>query len=289
MLAYVNGRILAEEEATVSVRDRGWLYGDGVFETMRTFGSAVFKLDDHLRRLNQSASLIGIKIPLSNEELGGIILDLIARENPPGEIMVRLTISRGVGGEGLFPRTPLDPTVVILLRELPVYTDETFSLGWKLITARTIRNSESALDPRIKATNFLNNILAKREAVEAGVDDALMQNGDGFVAESTTSNFFIVRDEILLTPPVEAGILAGITRQTVLEIAENIGMIVEERLFRTQDVYSADEAFLTLTSAGIIPVTGLDGREIGSGTPGPAVASLRSAYAAHVDAFIRGD
>lgn len=288
MFAYVNGAITPEEEAKVSINDRGWLYGDAVFETLRTYKGCVFKLVEHLGRLQHSADLVGIDIPLTGAEIEKALDELLKREGADREIMVRITVSRGAGGHGLFPAKAPKATVVIQLRELPDYPPETFTVGWSAIVAKTRRNSPDAIDPQIKSTNFLNNVLAKKEAVEAGADEALILNQKDFIAESTVSNFFMVKSGQLRTPPVSDGILPGITRQTVIALAEEAGVPVWERSIDVATACAADEAFLTLTSAGLIPIVSIDGRPVGDGRPGQITHQLRRLYANHIDEFKRG-
>lgn len=288
MFAYVNGLITPEEEAKVSINDRGWLYGDAVFETVRTYGGRVFKLIEHYERLQRSADLIGIDVPLTGADVEKALTELLTRETKGGDVMARITVSRGVGGAGIYPVRPVKPTVVIQLRAIPDYPGETFSVGWKVIVARTRRNSPSAINPGIKSTNFLNNVLAKREAVEAGVNEALMLNQQGFIAESTTSNFFMVKAGQLRTPPASDGILPGITRETIMNLAVEAGVPVWERSVEVEAAKGADEAFLTLTSAGVIPVVSIDGRSVGDGRPGRVTHQLLRLYANHIDQFKKG-
>lgn len=287
MLAYVNGELIPEAQGTVSINDRGWLYGDAVFETLRTYGGRVFKPTEHFARLEQSAGLVGIVLPLSYEDFAEAVNGLLRAEGGDDDLMVRVTISRGVGGAGIYPLETLAPTVVVQLRAIPDYPPRTFSVGWSLMIAKTRRNDPRAIDPLIKTTNFLNNVLAKKEAVEAGINEALMLNQAGFVAESTISNFFIVKDGRVMTPPLNDGILPGITRETVIDLARTGGISVSETSLDTQAVYNGDEAFLTLTSAGIVPVVEVDGRPLGAGKPGPIVARLRGLYDEHVEVWKR--
>lgn len=288
MLAYVNGVILPETEAKISIGDRGWLYGDAIFETLRTHGGRLFKLDEHFRRLARSADLIGLALPFNRDKLGADIDKLLAAEPLSGDIMLRVTVSRGEGGEGLFPVGGLSPTVVIHLRELPKYPPSTFSAGWSVIVAKTRRNSVASIDPQIKSTNFLNNVLAKREAVMAGADDALMLNHEGFVAEATVSNFFIVENGRLETPVLDTGILPGITRDLVIELATRAGIVVREELIAADRLDWCSEAFLTMTSAGIVPVTVIDGRAVADRAPGAVTERLRKLYTDYVDDFAKG-
>ncbi len=289
MLAYLNGEIVPEDEAKVSITDRGWLYGDGVFETLRTYNHRVFKISEHLARLERSAALIGIELPFSARDMDSIVHKLLKQESADRDLAIRITVSRGAGGIGLWPAEPIEPTVAVQLRELPDYPKAVFEEGWKMVTAKTRRNSPQSIDPQIKSANFLNNILAKREAVSAGVNEALMLNNEGFVAESTVSNVFIVENKTLITPPVSAGILPGITREMFLEIAARSEYEVEERLFTLETVYAADEMFITLTSAGLIPIVELDQNPIGDGRPGPVVGKLRELYKDYISAFFQGE
>jgi branched-chain amino acid aminotransferase len=288
LLAYINGRIMPQSEARVSINDRGWLYGDAVFETLRTYTGRIFKLKEHLERLERSAALIGLELPLSRQGFDDALRELLGRQAARGDLMIRITVSRGAGGTGLFPASGSKPTVVIQPRELPAYSPATFSEGWSLIVAKTSRNYPGSIDPRIKSTNFLNNVLAKREAIAAGADDALMLNHRGFVAESTSSNFFAVQGSRLHTPSVDDGILPGITRGLVLALAVKAGLTVVEKSITVDAVLQCDEAFLTLTSAGIIPVVSIDGARLGEGRPGAATGRLREMYDAYIDAFARG-
>lgn len=273
-LAYLNGAIVRDEEARVSIFDRGFLYGDGVFETMRTYDGQVFKLPEHLERLERSAAEIRLKLPLDRDELAAAVDDTLAANRLDQEALIRLTVSRGVGGEGLFPVADVRPTVVIAVRPLEPYPAETYEKGWKLIIAHTRRNDPSALKPAVKSQNFLNNVMARAEAVAAGADEALMLNHGGLVAEGTVSNVFVVLDGELVTPPERDGLLPGITRQVTLGLARAHRIPVDERSLVPDDVYASAEAFVTLTSAGVVPVTSVGGRPIGGGRPGPITQRL---------------
>ena len=287
MLAYVNGSIIPGEKAVISINDRGWLYGDSVFETMRTYSGRVYKAMDHFERLRQSAELVGINLPMSDLEMSEQVDSLLEAQAPTSDVAIRVTVSRGVGGAGLYPSEAPQPTVVIQLRDLPYYPPVTFTKGWSLVIAKTQRNDTAAINPRIKSANFLNNVMAKREAVEAGVDDALMLNKDGFITESTGSNFFMVRGDELVTPAVSDGILAGITRQLVLDIGKAAGLDVREESIRPEELQNGQEAFLTLTSAGIIPIIRINDLTFGSGM-GPVTAKLRRLYEREIENFLKG-
>lgn len=288
MFAYINGRILPEDQAFVSINDRGWLYGDAVFETLRTYGGRAFKFQEHLDRLERSAGLSAIEIPLARAALINEIDRLLETESPTKDIMIRVVVSRGVGGAGIFPTEAPDPTLVFQLRPLPFYAPEVFTKGWSLIVAETRRNDPNAINPLIKSGNFLNNIMAKREAVEAGANEALMLNREGLVAESTVSNFFLVKNGNPVTPPISDGILPGITRETVIKLGQKIGLNVQEKSIDPEALFDCDEAFLTLTSAGIIPITKINKQSLGTEI-GPVTLRLRQAYIEHVEDFVRGE
>lgn len=282
MLIYVNGCLLPEEEAKISVFDRGFLYGDGVFETLRTYRGRIFKLEAHLDRLFRSAAAIYLRPPITKEKLKEATFDMLRANHFSQDVMLRITLSRGSGGGGIFPQEKLTPTVVIAARPLPQYPPKTFTSGWSVIIAQTRRNSIRSLDPRIKSLNFLNNILARAEATQAGAQEALMLNNKGRVAEGTISNFFCLFQGRLITPSAREGILPGITRQVVLDLAKDAGINVEEDSLALPEVYQSDEAFLTLTSAGIIPVVKIDSHLIGQGKPGKVTQRLRGVFEEYV-------
>ena len=287
MLAYVNGSIIPGDKAVVSINDRGWLYGDAVFETMRTYSGRVYKAMDHLQRLRQSAELVGINLPMSEREFASELDRLLTAETPANDVAIRVTVSRGVGGVGIYPSEAPQPTVVIQLRDLPQYTPATFTKGWSLVIAKTRRNDTAAINPRIKSANFLNNVMAKREAIEAGVNDALMLNKDGVITESTVSNFFMVRGSELVTPAISDGILAGITRQLILDLGKAAGLDVREESIRPEELRGGQEAFLTLTSAGIIPIIRINDLNFSSGM-GPVTAKLSRLYEREIEKFLKG-
>lgn len=276
-LIYLDGDLVAPEEAKISVFDHGLLYGDGVFEGIRVYNGRIFRLAEHLRRLYDSARAITLEMPLNPEELQQAILATV-RANELYEAYIRLIVTRGVGDLGLDPRKCPNPTVIIIADCIALYPDEFYEKGLSVIVCATRRNSPDALDPSIKSLNYLNNILAKIETIHAGVPEGIMLSGDGYVAECTGDNIFVVRDNQLLTPPVAVGNLNGITRQVVMEIAEDEGLPVREEAFRLLSVYTADELFLTGTAAEIIPVVEVDGRPIGDGLPGPVTRKLREHF-----------
>ena len=274
---YIDGKIVEESEAKVSVFDHGFLYGDGVFEGMRAYAGRIFKLGEHLERLYASGAAIALEVPLSREEFAGDI-DKTMQANSLRDAYIRLVVSRGAGDLGLDPRKCPKPTVVIIAASITLYPEELYESGLEIITGSTRRVNPAALDPRIKSCNYLNNILAKIEGVRAGVMEVLMLNDRGFVAECTGDNVFRVAASVVETPPPEAGILEGVTRNTVMELARGAGLAVRERNLTQYDLYCAEEVFLTGTAAEIIAVTKIDGRTIGSGSPGPVTADLRASF-----------
>ena len=274
---YLNGKLVPQAEATVSVFDHGLLYGDGVFEGLRTYGGKVFRLAEHVRRLYESAQAIWLTIPLSREEMCRAIDETVAA-NGITDGYVRAVVTRGAGTLGLDPNRCSNPQVIIIADSITLYPDELYEQGLEIVTVSVIRNHPAALNSRIKSLNYLNNILAKIEGLQAGCIEALMLNHKGEVAECTGDNIFLVRDGVLYTPPLDAGILAGITRQAVIELAEAAGIEVRQLPLTKHDVYVADECFLTGTAAEVIPVVKVDSRTIGSGKPGPLTLDLKKRF-----------
>ena len=275
----VNGRLVPREEATVSVFDHGLLYGDGVFEGIRVYGGRVFRHQEHIDRLYESALAIRLEIPISKDEMMRAVDETIAA-NHIDDGYVRLVVTRGAGTLGLDIRRTSNPQVIIIADTITLYPDELYEKGMDLVTAATIRNHSAALSPRIKSLNYLNNILAKIEGTDQGAVEALMLNPRGEVAECTGDNIFAVRQGVLRTPPADAGILEGITRNVVIELARSAGIDVYESTLTRHDLYIADECFLTGTAAEVIAVVSLDGRCIGSGKPGPITCDLRERFRA---------
>src|SRR5262249_25687492 len=274
---YIGGKFFDKSEAKVSVYDHGLLYGDGIFEGIRIYSGKVFRLREHIDRLYESAKHIALEIPLSYDKMVKAVEETV-QINKKRDGYIRLVVTRGAGGLGLDPRKTTDPQVIIIVDDISMYPPELYENGLDIVTASIIRNHPNALSPRIKSLNYLNNILAKIEAHRAGCQEALMLNHQGEVAECTGDNIFLVKHGLLRTPPINAGILEGVTRNTVIELAEAAGIVVEEIALTRHDVYAADEVFLTGTGAEIIPVVKVDGRVIGTGKPGPISRQLRERY-----------
>ena len=277
MKIFIDGKYCSERDAKVSVFDHGLLYGDGVFEGIRAYHGRVFKLKEHIDRLFHSAKAILLEIPLSREEMMQATIATI-RANKLRDCYVRLIVTRGIGTLGLNPRSCKKPSVIIIAGKIQVYPPELYARGMEIVTVPTVRNLHSAVNPAIKSLNYLNNILAKIEANNAGVEEAVMLNSEGFVAECTADNLFIIKNGALFTPPLSAGALYGITRGTVMELAEQVGVKVAETNLTRYDLFNADECFLTGTGAEIMPVIKIDGRVIGTGQPGSLSLKLIEAY-----------
>ncbi|MFO7941107.1 MAG: branched-chain-amino-acid transaminase [Bacillota bacterium] len=273
----MNGDLVPEEDATVSVFDHGFLYGDGVFEGIRAYGGKVFRLREHVQRLYESAHCIMMDIPYEPAELERAIIDTV-KANDLIDAYIRVVVSRGKGDLGLSPKNCARCQVVIIAGEIAVYPAELYRDGIEAVTVPTRRNSVGALDPRIKSLNYLNNILGHLEAARAGVREALMLNSDGYVTEGAADNLFVYRKGILSTPPVYLGILEGITRESVMELARQEGVPVEERPITRHDIYTADECFVTGTAAEIMPIVEVDARTVGEGVPGPLTKRLTELY-----------
>ncbi|MEY4612860.1 branched-chain-amino-acid transaminase [bacterium] len=274
---YMNGKLVEKADAVISVYDHGFLYGDGIFEGIRIYNSAVFKLHEHIVRLYESARHIDLNIPLTIAEMCKAVEDTV-RANGKKDGYIRLVVSRGVGNLGLDPRKTTNPQIIIIVDDISIYPEEMYEKGMEIITAATIRNIPNALNPRIKSLNYLNNILAKLEANRAGVPEAIMLNHLGEVAECTADNIFLVKNGVLKTPAPQCGILEGITRNTVMDLAKAEKITVQEVVITRHDVFTADECFLTGTAAEVISVVKCDGRMIGTGVPGEVTKLLRARF-----------
>ncbi len=277
MLIYLDGKYLPSEEAKISVFDHGLLYGDGVFEGIRCYNGYVFKLDEHLERLYDSAKSLMLTIPIQIDELRQAVLETL-RRNDLREGYIRLIVTRGIGDLGLDPDKCRNPSIIIIADKIALYPQNYYEDGLEIVTVSVRRNYSEAINPRIKSLNYLNNILAKIEAKQSGVVEALMLNNDGYVVECSGDNIFLVKNETIITPPSYIGILEGVTRNCVITLAQEAGFEVEERVFTRHDIYIADECFLTGTAAEVIPVVKLDQRVIGTGEPGIVTQKLIAAF-----------
>ena len=272
-LVSINGKLVPSEEAMVSVFDHGLLYGDGVFEGLRIYGGKVFRLAEHLERLYESALAICLEIPIDIKAMTEATLAAVAA-NELEEGYIRLIVTRGVGTLSLDPHLCHDPQVIIIAASIALYPPEFYEKGLTIITSSVIRNHPAALSPRVKSLNYLNNIMAKIEGHEAGCVEVMMLNHKGEVAECSGDNLFVVKRGELFTPPKDAGILDGVTRQVVLELAAAEGITAHESALTKHDVYVADEVFLTGSGAEVVPVVKVDSREIGNGKPGKMTKQL---------------
>ncbi len=264
---YLDGQLLPESQAKVSVFDHGLLYGDGIFEGIRFYNGRVFRLEQHIRRLYDCARAILLKIPLTPAEMIAATCATCAA-NGLRDGYIRLVVTRGVGPMGLSPFKCPVPSVIIIADKIALYSEESYRTGLTMATVATRRPSHDILSPQVKSLNYLNNIMAKVEALQAGAEEGLMLNDVGLVAECTGDNIFIVRDGVISTPPLSSGALDGITRGAVFDIAQELGITIREREFSRHDVFIADECFLTGTAAEVIAAVKLDGREIADGKPG---------------------
>ena len=277
MKVYLNGKFVDARAAKVSVFDHGLLYGDGVFEGIRSYAGRIFKLQEHVDRLFESAHTLMLKIPKTKAEMMGIVKESL-RVNRLADAYIRLVVTRGEGDLGLDPRKCAQATIFAIADKIELYPKQLYEEGLEIITVATQRNLPEALNPQIKSLNYLNNILAKIEAITAGYEEAIMLSSSGYVTECTGENIFLVKGRALLTPPPYIGVLRGITRQTVMELAAAQRLRVAEELLTRHDLFNADEVFLTGTAAEIVPVVKIDGRAIGGGTPGPATKRLQRAF-----------
>ncbi|PPA72492.1 branched-chain-amino-acid transaminase [Jeotgalibacillus proteolyticus] len=276
-LIFMNGEFVTKENAKVSVYDHGFLYGDGVFEGIRAYNGNVFRLNEHLVRLYDSAKSILLEMPFSKEEMSEIVLETL-RKNNLSDAYIRLVVSRGPGNLGLDPFSCKQPNVIVIAESLALFPKELYESGIEIVTVASRRNRSDVLSPKVKSLNYLNNILVKIEAGLAGVPEALMLNDQGYVAEGSADNIFIIRDKKILTPPGYVGALEGITRNAIIEIARKKGYSMEEAVFTRHDVYVADEVFLTGTAAEVIAVVKVDGRSIGTGKPGEITNELLQSF-----------
>lgn len=277
MKIYMNGELVEKEKAVVSVYDHGLLYGDGVFEGIRTYDSLIFRLKEHIDRLYRSADAIELKIPMTKTEIIEAVIRTL-KANNLRDAYIRLVVTRGPGDLGLDPRKCPKPTIFIITDRIALYPNEFYQKGLAIVTAATRRNFPRSLDPRIKSLNYLNNILAKIDAIKSGTEEAIMLTYDDYVAECTGDNIFSVKDGSLLTPPASIGALEGITRDAVIILAKKMNMPFCEKMLRMADLYNSEEVFLTGTAAEIIPVITIDARMIGTGKPGDKTLRLMEEF-----------
>jgi branched-chain amino acid aminotransferase len=279
MTVCINGKYYSKAEAKISVFDHGLLYGDGVFEGIRVYKGKAFLLPEHLKRLYQSAQAITLEIPYDNETLTKMVQETI-KEAGKEEGYIRLLVTRGTGNLGMDPKSCETPNVIIILDDIQLYPREYYQDGIKVITASTRRIPVDSLDARIKSLNYLNNVMAKIEAINANCMEAIMLNQDGFVSECTGDNIFLIKDGVLQTPSSKSNALDGITKNLMIALAKEANIQVEEKSIAQYDLYIADEVFLTGTGAEIMPVTEVDGRKIGTGVPGTKCLELIEAFKA---------
>ncbi|HXE81392.1 MAG TPA: aminotransferase class IV [Vicinamibacterales bacterium] len=288
----VNGRLCRREEAVISVLDHGFLYGEGVYEVCRTYNRRLFLFDRHLRRMRASAGMLALPVPLSDEALTARVEETMAAAGASPEVegpeaYVRILLTRGVGDLSYDPAACGEPSLVIIVRELIPPPTAIYTHGVRVSLVSVIRNHPDAIDPLIKSNNLLNNALAMQEALRRGAFEAVMRNHRRELAECSQSNLFIVRDDMVLTPPLESGLLAGITREFLFEIARDVGLALTEAVLRDEDLLKADEAFLTSTTREIVPIVEVDEHTIGSGRPGRATRLLLEAFRKRADALTR--
>ncbi|EDY83320.1 branched-chain amino acid aminotransferase [Verrucomicrobiia bacterium DG1235] len=277
MKIYLDGQFVDKEDAKISVFDHGLLYGDGIFEGIRVYKNCVYRLDEHLERLEYSAKAILLTMPWSREELSELVCES-CRVNGLSDGYIRLIVTRGAGSLGLSPNSCPKPSLIIIADKIALYPPECYTDGLSIVTVPTRRTGPAALNPGVKSLNYLNNIMAKIEAAQAGALEAIMLNDLGFVAECTGDNLFIVHKGVIFTPDASNGALRGITRQAVIDLATSQGLEVREVNLTRYEIWNADECFLTGTAAELIPVVGLDSRTIGNGSPGAVTKKLHAAF-----------
>jgi branched-chain amino acid aminotransferase len=276
---WLDGRWLDRETATVSVFDHGLLYGDGVFEGIRVYGGRIFKLVEHLDRLYDSAKAIWLTVPMPKDEMIAVTEEAVRRSGLE-EAYIRHIVTRGVGDLGLDPRKCARASVIIIVDTIALWPAHVYETGLRVVTAGTPIPHREALSPRVKSLNYLPHIMAKAEGIQAGADDVLMLDAGGHVAEASGCNIFVVKQGVITTPPASAGILKGVTRDTVIDVARAAGYVVHEALLNRYDVYTADEVFFTGTAAEVVGIREADGRTIGGGKPGPVTHDIAARYRA---------
>ena len=283
----VNGVVTSGDRAVVSVFDHGFLYGDGVYETLRTYNRRPFLPDRHFARLRASAARLSLAVPPTDPELESRLRDTMREVNPRGEVTLRMLVTRGVGDLGYDPAVCRTPTIVIIARPHREPPDRVHREGVRLVVASVLRNHPRSVDPVIKSNNLLNNVLAAQEAVREGADEAILLNHRGELAECSQSNLFVVRDGAVLTPPLDAGLLEGVTRNLLFEVGADIGVPVREEVLRESDLPAVDELFITSTTREVVPVVRVGAQVIGSGAPGPVAGRLLARLRERADALTR--
>ncbi len=275
----VNGRISSERDAVISVFDHGFLYGEGIYETLRTYNDRPFLYDRHMRRLRASAAMMALDIPLTDDEFASQIRDTTARTSLEGaEAYIRVLVTRGVGELTYDLKATPTPSVVIIVKPLVEPPAETYERGVRVALVDVVRNHPASVNPMIKSNNLLNQALAGQEAIRRGAFEGVMRNYRGELTECTTANLFIVKDGVALTPPLESGLLPGITREFLFEVGRDVGVPVREQVLRDADLFAAEEAFLTSTTREAVPIVQVDDRTIGSGKPGPVTWKLLNGF-----------
>ena len=274
---FLDGKFVDTEDAKISVFDHGVLYGDGVFEGIRSYNRRVFRLQEHMDRLYESADAIRLEIPLEEKAFQARVIETL-KKNDLDNAYIRAVVTRGVGDLGLDPRKCKTPTIFIITDKIALYPEDLYEKGLPIIIAKTRRNHPITVDPRIKSLNYLNNILGRIDAIDAGTEEALMLNLDGYVVECTGDNIFIFKNGKLLTPPADIGALEGVTQDVVIDLAKERGIDTEYKKMLPEELYDAEECFLTGTAAEIIPVVTISGKAIGSGSPGEVTKQLRKDF-----------
>ncbi len=277
MKIWFNGQLVEQQDAKLSIYDHGVLYGDGVFEGIRSYGGIVFKLKEHIDRLYESAKTIMLKIPLAKKEMTEAVVQTLKKNNLK-DAYVRLVVTRGQGDLGLDPRKCKKPSIIVITDKIALYPEKYYQKGLSIITVPTRRNIPEAINPQVKSLNYLNNILAKIEAVNLGFEEAIMLNSEGYVIECTGDNIFVIKNGALFTPPAYLGALKGITRDCVIDIARSLDIHFSEKVLTRHKLFNADECFLTGTAAEIVPVVEIDGRTIGDGSPGKITTKLMKEF-----------
>jgi branched-chain amino acid aminotransferase len=278
----VNGRIAPEGDAVISVFDHGFLYGEGIYETMRTYNQRTFLYDRHMRRLRNSARMIALELPFTDAELASQIHDTRAAADLQGaEVYIRVLVTRGIGGLTYDTQATPTPSIVIIVKPQVDPPPDAYERGVRAVIVDVVRNHPDAVNPLIKSNNLLNCALAAQQAIRRGGFEGIMRNYRGELTECTTANLFVVRDGAAMTPPLESGLLAGITREFLFEVGKEAGIVVREEVLRDEDLFRADEAFLTSTTRELVPIVNVDDRTIGSGRPGPITKTLLEGFRRH--------